>query len=119
MALQKSPQYSAGDFRFPVTVQRSTSVDDGAGGQTVTWANHIAIVMCAVENKKGSEPYGDKSEGRIRTFQKFIFTTWFGPDIVETDRLLFQSRLYNIRQVNNIKLLNKFLQIEADSGVEQ
>ena len=119
MANQRSPLYVAGDFRMPVTVQRPVYGDDGAGGQTTTWTTHIATVMCAVDNKQGSEPYSDKAFGRLRTFQKFLFTTWYGVDIVQTDRLLFQGVLYNIRAVNNLKLLNKFLQIEADAGVEQ
>lgn len=119
MALQRSPLYVAGDFRFPVEVQRPVYGDDGAGGQTTTWTVHVPVVMCAVDNKTGSEPYSDKASGRIRTFQKFVFTTWYGVDIVPTDRLLFQGLLYNIRAVNNLKLLNKFLQIDADAGVEQ
>ena len=119
MAQQRSPLFCAGDFRFPATIERPVSVDDGVGGQTITWTTHIATIFCAVENKAGSEPYGDKSTGRIRTFQKFLFTTWWGHDIQQTDRVLFQGLLFNIRQVNNLNLLNKFMQIEADAGVEQ
>jgi SPP1 family predicted phage head-tail adaptor len=119
MALHTSPQYVAGDFRLPIQVQRPDYVSDGVGGQITTWLVHLDSILCAVENKQGSEPYGDKATGRVRTFQKFVFTTWYGYDIQQTDRILFQGLLYNIRQVNNLKLLNKFLQIEADAGVEQ
>lgn len=119
MVLQRSPLYSAGDFRMPVTVQRPSYSDDGAGGQTTVWNDHIVNLMVAVENKTGSEPYSDKGEGRVRTFQKFIFTTWWGYDVQQTDRIVFQGLNFNIRQVNNLKLLNKFLQIEADAGVAQ
>lgn len=119
MTLHRPLPYTAGDFRFPVTIQRPVYSDDGAGGQITTWTTHLASILCAVENKTGSEPYGDKSDGRVRTFQKFLFTTWFGYDIKQTDRVLFQGLLFNIRQVNNLKLLNKFMQVEADAGVEQ
>jgi head-tail adaptor len=119
MALQKSLQFVAGDFRFPVEVQRPDYVPDGSGGQKTAWLTAIPVVFCAVTNKQGSEPYSDQGSGRVRTFQKFLFTTWYGVDIRQTDRLFFQGLYYNIRQVNNLNLLNKFLQIEADAGVEQ
>lgn len=115
----RNEPYTSGEFRFPVEVQRATSTPDGSGGQNLVWGTHIAVVMCSVENKQGSEPYGDKDKGRIRTFQTFLFTTWWRDDIVQTDRLLFQGTLFNIRQVNNLSLRNKFLQLVADAGVEQ
>lgn len=119
MTLHRSVPYVAGDFRFPINVDRPVYEDDGVGGQTIRWTRTITNLLCAVENKQGSEPYGDSASGRIRTFQKFVFTTWWGVDILQTDRITFDGVLYNIRQVNNLKLLSKFLQIEADAGVEQ
>lgn len=117
--MKKTDLFTAGEFRFPVTVERPVSGPDGSGGQTVTWTTHIPVLWCSVENKQGSEPYGDKSTGRVRTFQKFLFTTWWRDDIEQTDRLIFQGVKFNIRNTNNIQLRNKFLQLEAESGVEQ
>jgi SPP1 family predicted phage head-tail adaptor len=117
--VKKTADITAGEFRFPVEVQRPSYTDDGSGGQNKTWPTVIPVVFCAVENRQGSEPYGDKDKGRIRTFQTFSFTTWWRDDIQVTDRLLFQGTLFNIRRINNLDLRNKFLQIIADSGVEQ
>jgi SPP1 family predicted phage head-tail adaptor len=115
----KTDPYTAGEFRFPVTIERPQYGDDGSGGQSTVWVTHIENLMCAVENRQGSEPYSDSGAGRVRTFQKYIFTTWFRTDIEQTDRIRFQGDLFNIRNTNNIQLRNKFLQIEADAGVEQ
>lgn len=116
--MKKTAQHDAGEFRFPVEVWKSASVDDGSGGQSTTFAKSF-IIFCKIENKTGSEPYGDSSSGRIRTFQKFMFTTWFRPDLSQTDQLRFEGNKFNIRQLNNLDLRNKYIQIECDSGVEQ
>jgi head-tail adaptor len=115
----KTEPYSAADFRFPVEVKRPTETPDGSGGFNVVWNTVIPVLMCAIENKTGREPYNDQGAGRIRTFQKFLFTTWWGHDIQQTDKLVHQGVQFNIRQVNNLHLRNKFMQIEAESGVEQ
>ena len=115
----KTPPYSAGDFRFPVEVQRPVDTPDGSGGATVAWPTHIAVVMCAVEDKAARETYKDSGTGRLEGERSTTFTTWYGQDIVITDRLVFLGRLYNIRRVDNLHNRNKFLRIEADAGVEQ
>lgn len=114
----RSPPYTAGEFRFPVDVQRASSADDGSGGQNIVWQTALTM-MCAVENAQGDEAYSDKALGRVRAVQTFKFTTWWRDDVLVTDRLIFQGQQFNIRQVNNWLLRNKFLQLVAESGVEQ
>ena len=115
---RKTTAWTAGDMRWPVDVERPNYVADGSGGQVTTWA-FSSTIRCAVEAPSGSEPYGDASTGRVRTFQSFRFATWYGADVLATDRLSFQGVYWNIRQINNIDLANKFLEIVADCGVEQ
>lgn len=116
--MRKTDPYTGGEFRFPVVVQRPTYAPDDSGGQTTTWSD-IAMVYCAIDNKSGREPYGDGSTGRVRTEQQFAFTTWWRDDIQQTDRLVYDNKYWNIRQLNNLQLRNKFLQIVAEAGVEQ
>lgn len=95
---------------------RPTYADDGAGGQTTTW-NAQATIFCFVDKKDGREWMQDGS--RIRTFSKTMFVTWFGSDVLETDRLTFDGKWWNIRNIENIKMRNKFIRITAEAGVEQ
>jgi SPP1 family predicted phage head-tail adaptor len=111
--------WTAGEFRFPISVQRATSVSDDAGGAILTWSQYVALIWCAVEQQSGSEPYADSQAGRIRDKQTTRFTTWWRPDLLVTDRILYAGNLYNIRRLNNLNQLDKFLQITAEMGVEQ
>ena len=114
----KTADITAGEFRFLVTVQRPTNTPDGSGGFDVVWSD-VATFYAQITDVQGDEQYGDSSTGRVRSFQRCAFSTWWRTDIQQTDRLLFQSTLFNIREIKNIELRNKFLVITADSGVEQ
>jgi len=116
--MKKTPDYSGGEFRFPVVVQRPIYTPDDSGGQETSWSDQFTI-FCDIDNAGGSEPYGDGSTGRIRTQQTFNFTSWWRDDIQQTDRLAYNGLFWNIRQINNLNLRNKFIQIKAEAGVEQ
>jgi SPP1 family predicted phage head-tail adaptor len=111
--------FTAGEFRFMVGVERPIETPDGAGGSSTAWVAVIPVVWCHVEQNTANENYNDQAGGRVRTFQSVRFTTWWREDIKATDRLVFDGVLYNIRAVNNLLNRNKFLQITAESGVEQ
>lgn len=116
---RKTAQFTGGEFRHPVAVQRATYTVDAAGGAATVWADVISPLFCDVENTTGKEVYGEAQPGRLRTVQTFNFTTWYRDDIDQTDRLVFDGKLWNIRQINDLDLRHKFLQIVAESGVEQ
>lgn len=114
----RNEPFTAGEFRFLVEVQKVHLSNDGAGGQTKSWKKH-AEFFAAVTNQSGTERYSDSALGRVRTQQKWLFTTWYREDITVEMRLFFNGQHYNIRVINNLELRNKFIQIEAESGVEQ
>lgn len=116
--MKKTDPFTAGEFRSPVLIKRRVETPNSSGGQVVSWEDRCTV-YCHIENKTGSEPYGDSSSGRIRTFQKWVFTTWWRADIVQTDKIFYNNLYFNIRSTNNLLNRNKFLQIEADAGVEQ
>lgn len=115
----KTKDISAGELRFPVSVQKPVYTNDNAGGQgKPKWETKFEI-YCKVEDKKSSEQYSDGSTGRVRGYSYFLFTSWWREDIEITDRLLFRGKLFNIRGINNIEQRNKFIEITSESGVEQ
>ncbi len=120
---EKTKDYSAGEFRFVVEVQRprylNDDTGDNAGGQGEPVWETIFEINCKITDKTGRETYGDGTQGRIRTYQYFQFVSWWREGIETTDRLLFQNTPFNITGINNIELRNKFIEITAESGVEQ
>lgn len=117
--MSETHAFTAGEFRFPVGVERPVDTPDGAGGSTTACVCVIPIIWCHMEQSTANETYNDQAGGRVRTFQGVRFTTWWRDDIRATDRLTYQGVVYNIRGVNNLLNRNKFLQITAESGVEQ
>lgn len=114
----KTDEYSAGDFRSVVTVQRCTETPDGSGGQSTAWAD-VATLFCLAVCKREGEEYGDGSTGRIKSVEVISFTTWWQDSFTVKDRVSFEGRLFNIREIENLKRRNKFMKIVAEAGVEQ
>lgn len=110
--------YTAGEFRFPVVVQRVSYTDDGHGGQEKRW-NDGPTIWCYIEEKRSIERFSDSSLGRIRSEELWEFTTWWRDDIGVEDRLSWNGRLWNIRSADNLLGRNKFLVVIAEAGVEQ
>jgi head-tail adaptor len=112
------PDYSAGEFRHLVTVRRVSETPDGSGGYTKRWVD-AGQVYCKITEKRDGEPYGDASTARIRTFKSWEFVTWYGCDVRETDKLVFDGEEFNVKGVDDVNLLHKFAMIRAETGVEQ
>lgn len=116
--ITKHKPISAGEFRHPVTIMRPFHTDDGAGGQNVVW-QEAGMIFCAVVDAGGSEPYSDSGSGRIRSQERYKFYTWWRDDLEQTDKLSFRGSDFNIREINNHNFNNKFMEITAETGVEQ
>lgn len=114
----KTDDYTAGDLRQPVIVQSVVTTADGSGGQNKVWSDAVTI-FCFVSQKSGSEVYSDGSIGRVRAVDLWEFTTWWRTDLAVTQRLSWNGRLWNIRNIENIMNRNKFARITAEAGVEQ
>ncbi len=111
------PEYSAGEFRHLVAVHRVVEVPDGSGGFTKGWVE-AGSIYCKITEKRDGEPYSDNGGGRIRTFKGWEFVTWYGADVRETDKLVFDGAPFNVKGVDDVNLLHKFLLIRAETGVE-
>jgi head-tail adaptor len=116
----KLPSYSAGDFRRLAVIQRETRVADGAGGWNSSWAQ-IGTAWGKLKTGSASEKYADSSEGNVKEARTETFITWWRNDIAVGDRLTLsdanQSRIYNIRAVENLESSSKYLILSLESGV--
>ena len=78
-----------------LTVTRSPGTTQDAGGYPAddAYANHLTSVPCAVRPTGGSEFLAD---GRFTGSESVTFYIEGGQDVVESDRLVWDSKTYEI-----------------------
>lgn len=101
-----------------ITLQRLIKAPDGAGGYTESWANLPSnpCPWAKVIAKSGRE---SMVEGRIAAQFTVLFEIYNRPDVVETDRILWEGAAYNIRGIRREGGRALTLVIEAERGVTQ
>lgn len=107
---------TAGAKDQPITLQRKTLTEDGAGGQTETWADFedTPNVWARVYAKSGREGI---DEGRVNATFVVQFTIYNRSDILDVDRIVWQGITYNIRGIRGDGERSLDLVIEAERGV--
>lgn len=101
------------DFRDYFAIERGTESADGAGGYTVVWATNLNV-FGLIEDSGGDE---NIVAGRLEPTETITVTCRYSSDILETDRLNIDGKLYNISRLENIDRRSKFLRIYAETGV--
>lgn len=107
--------FNAGMLREPVTFQRGERESDGAGGFIKSWRPVSGASEWAhVKAVSGGERL---ASDRIEAITRWRITVRYFAGLLESDRVQFRGRVYNIRFVNNIELRDEWLQIDLDAGV--
>ena len=104
------------DLRHSVEIQAENATVDAGGGLGDPWAipTVIATVRMCIEPLRGSE--------RVRAMQlespvSHKMTMRYRSDVTARNRLLFDSRLFNIRSAIDPDERKRWLEIMADEGV--
>lgn len=107
---------SPGKLDQRVTLQGVTLSDDGAGGKVKTWADFATTptVWCHVKPSAGGERF---DEDRTTAMATLIFTIRYRSDVDETDRLVWNGEIYNIRQRKRASNRKPYLVLVAERGV--
>lgn len=104
-----------GMVRHSIVIQRSNKSANGSGGFIVIWADLLAA-KAHVENKTGRETViGDQIVAQ-RTVE-FYFRYPRTVSVREGDRIIFRGLSHNIRYVNDIEYLGKWLSVSCEQGV--
>ena len=105
-----------GKLRHRLTIQQSRRIGDGGGGSEGSWDDPIkvATVWGSVKPLSGNE--------RLRAMQlearvSHRITIRYRTGITTAMRVLFGTRLFNIRAVLNLDERNRWLDIMAEEGV--
>jgi SPP1 family predicted phage head-tail adaptor len=95
------------------TVQRATTVSDGGGGTTTSWAD-VATVACRIAPAGGGE---GATGGRIVDESTAIVTLPADTDVVEADRLLIAGTVYDVTLVKQREAWEISRRAEAKEAV--
>jgi len=91
------------------TQRRTVSVSD-IGSDTETWADHLTGIACRVQPVSGSERFSLERYNTRITHVIYCRVV----DVTETDRVIFDSRTFEVRAVRNIDEQDSFLTILAE-----
>ena len=99
-----------GAMRHRVSIRQYSSARDAAGGETLTWSE-LAEVWAAIEWKITS---GEEEQAqRVTAGTDVIFTIRYRSDVNEKMKILWNSKLWNIRSLLPDNHLD-YLEIEAE-----
>tara|TARA_Y100000996_G_scaffold348282_1_gene286831 strand:- start:7831 stop:8169 length:339 start_codon:yes stop_codon:yes gene_type:complete len=108
-------QFSVGAMREQVTVQNQTRTADGAGGYSETLVTNFKT-FASVKTKIGREQV---KQGQLQDRKQFEFVIRYRSDknITAANRILWGTRVFQVRSVVNYNERNKYYVITAEENV--
>ncbi len=100
------------DLRHSITIQTFTKTRVAGGGHTRAWATHVTARACI-------EPLTGRERRHAMQLQDSVshkITIRYQAGIIPAMRILFGTRLFNIRAAINLEERNKWIEIMADEG---
>jgi SPP1 family predicted phage head-tail adaptor len=101
-------------LRHRITLQRQTDVDDGHGGFTRTWQT-LAERWADARQLSAGEQF---QRQRLETRSTHRFVLRYDANITVEDRRVWLGVTYVIRAINDPDGRHRWLEIDAESGVE-
>lgn len=101
-----------GEFRHPITIQKSTVIKNGDGIPKCIW-NDLLNTRAKVINVHGDEYYKALSTG-VKIEKTFYIRFDRSKNITENDRVIYNNEIYDIKYVNDIKDMNIYLEIKGE-----
>lgn len=94
-----------------VIVQRRTKTDDGMGGVTYDWTDHLTIEGGTLDQLSGDEVLASEKLGELSSH---IFIVFEILDIKRTDRMVIDGNIYDIKNVDNPLNMDRQLEIKLE-----
>ncbi|MCE3233044.1 MAG: Transfer Agent [Rickettsiaceae bacterium] len=103
-------------MRQTITFQSESTSSDSGGGVTLSWVD-VSTVWAEIAPVTSMIFSSEKfSAGKIQGNISHIVTTRYLSGITSKMRILFGSRIFNIRSVININERSQWLKIYAEEG---
>ena len=100
---------SIGEMRHRITFQRITPVINENGFDSEL-PREYKTVWASVSNLSGREYY---QAAAIQAEKTVKFTIRYLSDLAEDMEILFEGKKYNITSIDNIKYINRYIEIKA------
>jgi SPP1 family predicted phage head-tail adaptor len=101
-----------GTLRKRITIQAETSTPDSAGGYALSWTD-VATVWADIKPESGREVFiAQHNEGRVT----HRVTLRYYAGITTDMRVLYGSRVFNIRGVLNPNEANQWTELLVEEG---
>lgn len=105
----------AGDLRHEVVFQTPVTITDGGGGQSTTWVDYLRARVQITPTKATETTVN----GNVQDRTSFRITMRFAPGLNAQMRIIYGTRVFNIRGVRNLDERSRWLELFADEGVPQ
>lgn len=103
-------------MRFRITLQTEQKTSDDAGGYTLSWTN-VATVWAAIESaSRRASSTENVVAGQLENRSFFVFTIRYRDGVTSKMRVLYNSRVFNIRRVINVDERKQWIEIFATEG---
>lgn len=113
--MPKCCDINPGLFRTPIIIERMVKSQDALGGEVVAWET-ARVMRARVRQLSGGERW---FHDRIETRATDSFDMYYVPGLDETMRIKKGDTYFNIRSINNVENLNRYITITAERGIPQ
>lgn len=102
-----------GKMRYPLKLQSATRTTDAGGGSSESWST-VATIYGDIKPLNSEESY---RQGVIQESVTHEVYVRFRAGLSTSNRLLYESRVFNIKGVLNIDERDRFLKLTCKEGV--
>lgn len=102
----------SGKLRNTIVVERAVKTPDGGGGADNTWQT-VATIRAYIKPISGGERFQAMRLEADTTHRIFIR---YRSDLLTSDRINYNGRLFQIRALINLEERNQWFEIYADEG---
>ena len=104
---------SIGKLRYSVDLQEATRTTDAGGGSAVAWG-HLTRIYADIRPVSGRENY---RQDQVQETVSHEVTIRHRAGVSIKHRLVYGTRVFNIKHVRNIDERDRFLLLLCDEGV--
>ena len=105
----------AGELDRRIVIEALTQTKDSEGGMSASWAT-FSTVWAGVKQLSGNERRAVALGGQVAE-ARTEFKVRYLADLLETMRISYGGKIYNIRHINNYNVANREQIITCDTGV--
>ena len=101
-----------GMFKHTIIIERATRTPIGGGSNSVVWNTHITLRSKITPLSGRERMYAQRLEAD--TTHRILFR--YVADLLESDRINFNGRYFNIKSILNLEEANRYLELSAEEG---